>query len=99
MPNKYQFPIQRITGSVMIGLLFTVATFAIVIYALLLTISSQFDFTFRQVAHDQALTIAEAGVNYLKWQLAHAPEDYTSNTEEPIDYRDPQGAVIGQYKL
>ena len=83
----------------MIGLLFTVATFAIVIYALLLTISSQFDFTFRQVAHDQALTIAEAGVNYFKLQLAHAPEDYTSNTEEPIDYRDPQGAVIGQYKL
>src|SRR3989344_6476749 len=86
-------------GSIMIALLFTVATFAIVIYTLLLTISSQFDFTFRQVAGDQALNIAEAGVNYYRWQLAHAPEDYVTGTGQPRDYRDPQGGYMGQYQL
>lgn len=83
----------------MIGLLFTVATLSIVVYALLLTISSQLDFTFRQAAYNQALNIAEAGVNYFKWQLAHAPEDFTTTTGQPRDFRDPQGNVVGQYLL
>lgn len=90
-------------GSIMIGLLFTVATFAVVIYALLLTLSSQFDFTFRQVAYDQALEIAEAGANYYRWHLSHAPNDYKDGTNQSgpyvHDYRDPQGSLVGKYSL
>ena len=93
----------RSMGSIMVGLVFMVGTFTIVIYALLLTISSQFDFTFRQVAFDQALNIAEAGLNYYRWHLAHAPEDYQdgTGTAGPYEheYRDPQGDVVGKFSL
>lgn len=85
-------------GSVMVGLVFLVATFSIVIYALLLTVGSQFEFTFRQVALDQALNIAEAGVNYYRWHLAHAPDDFESDIGVH-EYRDPQGDLVGSFEL
>jgi len=87
----------------MVGLVFMVATFSIVIYALLIVIGSQFDFTFRQVASDQALNIAEAGVNYYRWHLAHNPDDYQDGTGEEgpyeHEYRDPQGDLVGSFSL
>lgn len=93
----------RSRGSIMVGLVFMVATFSIVIYALLIVIGSQFDFTFRQVAYDQALNIAEAGVNYYRWHLAHNPEDYRDGNEEEgpyiHEYRDPQGDLVGYFSL
>ncbi|MBI2009580.1 MAG: hypothetical protein HYS86_00225 [Candidatus Chisholmbacteria bacterium] len=85
-------------GSVMVGLVFMVATFSIVVYALLLTVGSQLEFTFRQVALDQALNIAEAGVNYYRWHLAHAPSDFVTDTGVH-DYRDPQGDLMGAFDL
>ena len=39
-------------GSVLISLLITAATFSIIIYSLLAVLASQFDFSFRQTAHD-----------------------------------------------
>ncbi len=103
MKQRQKYQNSSHTGSIMVALMFTVATFSIVIYALLLVIGSQFDFTFRQIAHDQALNIAEAGINYYRWHLAHSPTDFKDGGTElgPYvhDYRDPQGEVIGQYSL
>ncbi|MBU4360348.1 pilus assembly PilX N-terminal domain-containing protein [Patescibacteria group bacterium] len=45
-----------------------------------------------------ALNIAEAGLNYYRWHLAHAPEDY-ENDIGIHDYNDPQSGVVGQYNL
>jgi hypothetical protein len=52
---------------------------------------------------EQALGIAEAGLNYYKWYLAHNPNDITHGTTTPgpyvIPYADPEGANIGEYSL
>lgn len=51
----------------------------------------------------QSLAIAEAGLNYYKWYLAHNPDDATNGTGEPgpyvIDYNDPASGITGTYTL
>jgi len=57
----------------------------------------------RKHERDLAFHIAEAGVNYYKWHLAHNPTDYTDGTGEPgpyvHEYLDKDSNVIGQFSL
>jgi hypothetical protein len=57
----------------------------------------------QRVEFEQAGQIAEAGLNYYKWFLAHYPNDMTNGTGGPGPYvgvySDPEGAAIGQYSL
>lgn len=57
----------------------------------------------RNEASAQALSIAEAGVNYYRWILAHDPDEYQAGTgqEGPyvFDYNDPESGVVGSYSL
>lgn len=57
----------------------------------------------QKVAWHQALAIAEAGLNYYRWHLAHAPGDIQDGTGGPgpyeHDYADPEGGIIGKYSL
>lgn len=52
---------------------------------------------------EQALQIAEAGLDYYKWFLAHYPNDFTDGTGAPgpyvHDYYDPEGDAIGTFSL
>jgi hypothetical protein len=52
---------------------------------------------------EQAGQIAEAGLNYYKWYLAHHPNDTTNGTGGPGPYvgvyKDPEGGSIGEYSL
>jgi type II secretory pathway pseudopilin PulG len=54
-------------------------------------------------AREQALQIAEAGIEYYRWHLAHAPLDYKDGTGGPGPYvhqvRDTNGVVVGEYSL
>ena len=56
-------------------------------------------------SHDkaEALAIAEAGLNYYKWYLAHFPNDTTNGTTTPgpyiHTYSDPEGGTIGEFSL
>ncbi len=54
-------------------------------------------------AREQAFHIAEAGIDYYRWHLAHAPTDYTNGTTTPGPYNfpftDKDGNRIGQYSL
>lgn len=90
-------------GSVLISLLVTAAVFSIIIYSLLAIIATQFDFSFRRIANDQSLHIAEAGANYYYWHLLQDPTDFQDGTGSPgpyiHDYRDPQGTIIGKFSL
>lgn len=90
-------------GSLTISLLTISASFIIIILALLMLLTNQFDYTMRQEAHQQALNIAEAGINYYRWHLAHDQDDFQDGTDNPgpyiHDYHDPQGKQIGQYSL
>ncbi len=66
----------------------------------------------QKAAWNQALTIAEAGLNYYRWHLAHAPNDFqdgqASCCDSPPcsacgpyehDYDDPEGGNIGGFSL
>lgn len=52
---------------------------------------------------ERSLDIAEAGLNYYKWYLAHNPEDITNGTGLPGPYvgvySDPEGGAIGEFSL
>ena len=56
-----------------------------------------------QIGAVNAFQIAEAGINYYRWHLAHAPDDYQDDTGGPgpyvHDYTDNVGNVIGQFSL
>lgn len=93
MPTSHQ------TGYVTPALLVTVAVFSIVLYGLAQLVANQYLLNQRQTAGEQAIAIAEAGINYYRWQLAHSPTDYSSNTSTNIDYIDPQGGTEGQYRI
>jgi len=55
--------------------------------------------------HEQqrATEIAEAGLNYYRWYLAHYPGDVTNGTGLPgpyvHQYTDPEGGMIGEFSL
>lgn len=57
----------------------------------------------RVYARDTAFHIAEAGVNYYRWHLAHAPTDYQDGTGQPGPYvhqfYDKDGNHIGYFSL
>lgn len=90
-------------GSATPAILVISASFIIVIYGLLFVLGVQMDTANRQAASEKALNIAEAGINYYKWHLAHAPGDYkdgqTVNGPYLHEYRDPEGSLIGYYSL
>jgi Tfp pilus assembly protein PilX len=54
-------------------------------------------------AKEQALNIAEAGLNYYRWYLAHYPGDTTNGTTTPgpyvHTYADPEGTTLGEFSL
>lgn len=57
----------------------------------------------RRLAQEQALAIAEAGVNYYRWHLAHDPDDYQDGTGESgpyvHQYDDPEAGISGSFTL
>lgn len=62
-----------------------------------------------KVASNQAIHIAEAGVNYYRWVLYHNPEEYCNkeachadpNTQPygPYEHKDASGNITGYYSL
>lgn len=54
-------------------------------------------------AQNQAFTIAEAGLEYYRWHLAHYPTDLQNGTGAAgpyvITYSDPEGGAIGTFTL
>ncbi len=52
---------------------------------------------------EQALQIAEAGADYYRWHLAHAPNDFQDGTGAPGPYthifKDKDGVAIGKFVL
>ena len=90
-------------GSVTI-LVLLVATLSVIILGSLVAVTAvHVKGWVRQENRQMATNIAEAGVNYYRWHLAHAPEDFQDGTGESgpyiHDYFDPQGDQIGQFEL
>jgi len=60
-------------------------------------------FAVRGINKQVAFSIAEAGVEYYRWHLAHAPSDFQDGTGQPgpyaHNYYDKNGVLIGQFIL
>lgn len=87
--------------SLLVMMIGTVAS--IVVGGIVLVTSLQLDAAMRANAFEQALSIAESGIHYYRWHLAHDPNDFTDGTGQPGPYvhefLDPQGDVLGSYSL
>jgi hypothetical protein len=92
MTNKFKRRI--VFGTITPALLVITGASLTVLYGILFVLAMQFDYSNRQVGSESALHIAEAGVNYYRWHLAHDPVDFTGGTGEH-EYTDPEGNVVG----
>lgn len=88
------------------------AIFVLTFSSIIGYITIQLKHSKQKVAWNQALNIAEAGLNYYRWHLAHAPDDLQDGQDwccetPPCDvcgpyqheYLDPEGGAIGEFSL
>lgn len=77
--------------------------FFVIISSFTVFIVTQSKLIAQRVELETAGQIAEAGLNYYKWYLAHYPNDVTNGTGLPGPYvgvyNDPEGGAIGEYSL
>lgn len=92
------------TGGIIIFEVVLMFIFSLVILGLLSTAVYYFKVLRSTGYREQAFHVAEAGINYYQWHLAHYPTDYQDGTggAGPYvhDYRDSDTQeIIGQYSL
>lgn len=90
-------------GYLLILVLVFGAIFFTIISSFTVFIVTQSKLIAQRVEVETAGQIAEAGLNYYKWYLAHFPNDVTNGTGLPGPYigvySDPEGGPIGEYSL
>jgi hypothetical protein len=79
------------------------SVFAVLFGSLLNYLITQHRWVGTKTEEDRALQIAEAGIEYYRWRLAHFPDDITDGTGVPgpyvHTYEDPEEGPIGQFSL
>lgn len=97
--------ILKIKGFILVNVL-VFATIAIIVTSALVNWGgAMLKSTTQLTAREQAMQIAEAGIDYYRWHLAHASNDYkdgtASTTNGPFihDFEDKDGNVIGKFAL
>ncbi len=90
-------------GQVLVQILFLTVIATAAIGALVGMGISALESSRRGASSELAFQIAEAGVEYYRWHLAHDPDDYQDGTGKPgpyyRDFTDKEGNVIGQFAL
>lgn len=90
-------------GSLLVLVLVFSSVFLTILTGFIGYIVSQHQLLEERIYREQALEIAEAGLNYYKWYLAHNPGDVTNGTGLPgpyvETYADPEGGDIGEFSL
>jgi len=84
-----------------------IIVFALISTSLIVALTSWFGVVIKSsrelVQKEQAFHIAEAGVEYYRWHLAHAPTDFQDGTGEDgpyvHDFEDKDGNIVGQFSL
>jgi len=114
MKSIIQKKIQTRRGSALALVLVMVVVVSILLTSLLTFVSSQVNYSKDRVERERAFQIAEAGVYYYRWYLAHQIEgktvqqisDFWQNgnpygvaTPYIAEYKDPEGQAVGEYKL
>lgn len=98
-----QYYRQRSVGSLLILVLVLGSVFLVIITSFMGYVVTQNKVVNFRHEQYRATDIAEAGLNYYKWYLAHYPNDVTDGTGLPGPYthvyNDPEGGPIGEFSL
>jgi len=90
-------------GQIAVELLFLSAIVITLTTGFILLASSFLQLSIRNQNKLQAFSIAEAGIEYYRWHLAHSPQDFTDGTGQPgpyvHNYYDKNGNLIGTFSL
>lgn len=90
-------------GGVLIFVIVFMAVFLTVATGLLEWVRIEIRATKQQEQKRMTFQIAEAGIDYYRWHLAHDPEDYQDGQgvpgPYPHDFKDRNGNVIGRFVL
>lgn len=97
------YKLQAHRGAILMLSLVFLGIFVFMGVGLVSMVDMQRKLTVKKVSYNQAMQIAEAGLNYYQWHLAHAPNDFQDGTGQAgpyiHDYNDPYGSAIGQFSL
>jgi hypothetical protein len=85
------------SGQLLILVLVFGAIFLIIISSFISSVVTQAQAVDVRVEQQQATEIAEAGLNYYKWYLAHFPGDASGGGT--YTYFDPEAGAVGEYDL
>lgn len=90
-------------GALLVLVLVFGAMFFVMIAGFMGSVVTQSKVQENKYQQEKAREIAEAGLNYYKWFLAHNPDDITHGTGLPgpyvIEYIDPELGAIGEFSL
>lgn len=105
---------KKLPGSALAYGLVIMTAVMIILTAILGFVTSQTKYALRVHAREQAFQIAESGIHFYRWYLAHQVEGRTAqqvedfwNTGDPygvatpyeVEYKDPSGAAVGMYSV
>lgn len=91
-------------GVIMVYLIIVIFVFLMIMQPVVSVMVGKFKLLRTTIDREMALQIAEAGINYYQWRLAHFPEDYTDGTGQAgpylHDYKDKDTQeTVGQFSL
>lgn len=84
------------SGTILITTLVFVAMFVVIFSSLAGLVGRQYHETVLQAQDELAFQVAEAGLNYARWRLAHAPDDYSA-AHSPVS--DQFAGTLGTYNV
>ncbi|MAZ56266.1 hypothetical protein CL653_00535 [bacterium] len=98
-----QSEIKTNKGALLVLVMVYGSIFTVLIFSFLGFVVTQSQVQEHVSQKEKALTIAEAGLNYYKWYLAHNPGDVTHGTTTSgpyiLPYADPESSDIGAFSL
>lgn len=100
--KKYLFR-NKESGQLTLGVLLFSFLAIIILSGLIIWVDVNLKSAYRSIYRDSAFRIAEAGIEYYRWHLAHAPLDFQDGTGQIGPYihnfYDKSGNLIGKFKL
>ncbi len=101
--NHYLKARESERGQLTLAVLIFSSVAIIILSGLVIWVSTNLQSVYRNIYRDSAFRIAEAGLEYYRWHLAHAPLDFKDGTGQPGPYThnfyDKSGNLIGKFKL
>lgn len=102
--NKFIKNNKNQKGGMLVYIIVIIFIFSIVMVPILSLVAGQIKLLKTKVIKEEALQVAEAGINYYQWRLAHYPNDYKDGTAEDgpyiHDYKDfDTQDLVGKFSL